>query len=117
MIWIAIAFVIVSQLNHPLKDLKINEFGDFVAGIFAPLAFIWLAYSVQLQSDELRLQRKELEETKEVLKQQKNAQDQLVSETAKMARTAEQQLSDKRMEGVSSRMSRAFRTRSNSNET
>lgn len=38
----------------------LNEWGDFVAGVSAPIAFIWLVVAVLLQSTELREQRKEL---------------------------------------------------------
>jgi len=44
-----------------------NEFGDFLAGAFAPLAFLWLVITVRLQSHELRLQRNELEQSRKAL--------------------------------------------------
>jgi len=47
--------------------LRLNEIGDIAAGIFAPLAFLWLFVATQLQRRELRLQREELEETRLVL--------------------------------------------------
>jgi hypothetical protein len=37
--------------------LDLNEFGDFLAGAFAPLAFLWLVLAVILQSAELKDQR------------------------------------------------------------
>ena len=37
-----------------------NELGDTLAGIFAPLAFIWLAGTVVIQSQELKAQREEI---------------------------------------------------------
>lgn len=37
-----------------------NEWGDLIAGVFAPAAFLWLIGAVWIQSDELREQRKEL---------------------------------------------------------
>ena len=40
--------------------LTMNEFGDFFAGAFAPLAFIWLVAAVLIQSQELSAQREEL---------------------------------------------------------
>ncbi|MCB1452929.1 MAG: hypothetical protein KDJ43_04730 [Rhizobiaceae bacterium] len=46
--------------------------GDFVAGIFAPLAFIWLAAAVFLQGRELRLQRKQLDENRRVAEEQRD---------------------------------------------
>lgn len=44
-----------------------NEFGDALAGIFAPLAFLWLVVTVLLQSRELALQREELRSTTQEL--------------------------------------------------
>lgn len=40
--------------------IKINEWGDYAAGVSAPIAFIWLVVAVFLQSAELREQRREL---------------------------------------------------------
>ena len=37
-----------------------NEYGDFLAGLFAPLAFLWLVLGFFQQGKELRLQVKEL---------------------------------------------------------
>ncbi|MDV2984780.1 UNVERIFIED_CONTAM: hypothetical protein Q9R58_10715 [Methylobacteriaceae bacterium AG10] len=50
--------------------LRLNEIGDIAAGIFAPLAFLWLFVATQLQRRELRLQRAELAETRQVLSEQ-----------------------------------------------
>ncbi|WP_421866347.1 hypothetical protein [Parvibaculum sp.] len=46
--------------------LKANEMGDFIAGVFAPLAFLWLIAAVFLQKSELIAQRKELKEARAV---------------------------------------------------
>lgn len=48
----------------------INELGDALAGAFAPLAFLWLAGAVFIQSRELAAQRQELEETRVVMREQ-----------------------------------------------
>lgn len=45
---------------------KANEMGDFLAGVFAPLAFLWLIAAVFLQKSELIAQRKELKEARAV---------------------------------------------------
>ena len=42
------------------KSTSLNEVGDFLAGVFAPLAFLWLVVSLFLQRKELQLQRIEL---------------------------------------------------------
>lgn len=47
-----------------------NIFGDFLAGAFAPLAFLWLVIAVFLQKNELELQRQELKQTTRALQLQ-----------------------------------------------
>lgn len=47
--------------RYYLACRSLNEFGDFLAGVFAPLALIWVAGAVYIQSQELAAQRKELE--------------------------------------------------------
>ena len=42
---------------------KLNELGDFLAGFFTPLAFLWLVVGYFLQKDEFQLQREELGRT------------------------------------------------------
>lgn len=46
---------------------ELSSLGDFLAGFFAPLAFIWLAGAVFIQSQELRAQRHELALTRKEL--------------------------------------------------
>lgn len=60
-----------------LKTLKLNEKGDFLAGIFSPLAFLWLVYGYLQQGQELKqntkalkMQAEELRISNESLKQQ-----------------------------------------------
>lgn len=43
-----------------LWESDFNELGDFLAGVFTPVAFGWLIYGYFLQRNELRLQREEL---------------------------------------------------------
>lgn len=63
--------------RYYLACRSLNEFGDFLAGVFAPLALIWVAGAVYIQSQELAAQRTELElaredarQTREVMKEQ-----------------------------------------------
>ena len=47
--------------NWPnLLDMRANEFGDFLAGVFSPIAFLWLVLGFLQQGRELSLQIKEL---------------------------------------------------------
>lgn len=43
----------------PIRELDLNEAGDFFAGVFSALAFLWLASAVILQGIELGNQQKE----------------------------------------------------------
>ncbi|WP_162895112.1 hypothetical protein [Rhizobium terrae] len=56
-----------------IDNAKLNSLADFIAGIFAPLAFFWLVAAVMIQSDELKLQREEIAENRQVMKEQANA--------------------------------------------
>lgn len=60
---------------------EVNEVGDTFAGFFAPLAFIWLAGAVYIQSQELAAQRAELDETQAVMREQLEVARQQVEET------------------------------------
>ncbi|MCJ7996057.1 hypothetical protein J5N58_16690 [Rhizobium cremeum] len=60
---------------------SVNELGDALAGAFAPIAFLWLAGAVFIQSKELEAQREELNETQEVMRQQLEVAKQQVKET------------------------------------
>jgi hypothetical protein len=58
-----------------------NELGDALAGSFAPVAFLWLAGAVFIQSKELAAQREELATTQDVFRQQLEVSKQQVDET------------------------------------
>lgn len=53
-IWVVGAGVYVVVMWSAIFELKPNEFGDFLAGVFAPLAFFWLVLGFYQQGEELR---------------------------------------------------------------
>lgn len=55
--------------------LTLNELGDFLAGAFAPVAFIWLVAAVLIQSQELKAQQSELREQRNELKLTRTSMD------------------------------------------
>lgn len=58
--WLDIASIEVALEGHSVKPsacLSLNEFGDYLAGSFAPLAFLWLMIAVLIQSAELGAQK------------------------------------------------------------
>lgn len=82
--YIIVIFTIIFIWSCISDKIKLNEFGDFLAGLFAPLAFFWLAFgywqnnkSINLQSKELnnsvnalQLQTKEMQEANKTSGQQ-----------------------------------------------
>ena len=59
-IWLLTIFATSTFRNKPVWCLSLNEFGDFLAGSFAPLAFFWFVIGYFQQGKELQLQREEL---------------------------------------------------------
>ena len=56
-------FALLITLSYPagiykfLTTAELNEIGDFLAGAFSPIAFLWLVIGYFMQSKELRMQR------------------------------------------------------------
>jgi hypothetical protein len=51
-----------------IKALSLNEIGDFLAGLFAPLAFLWIIVTVYMQKVELSQNTAALEQQAEELR-------------------------------------------------
>ena len=75
-------FFLQSRLTQ-LHTLPINEVGDFFAGIFGPLAILWLVLGFFQQGIEVRLNTKALELQAEELKNSVEQQRELVEVTRK----------------------------------
>lgn len=56
-----------------VSDKYLNLIGDTLAGIFSPLALIWLVAAVLIQSQELKLQRQEIADNRAVMQDQAKA--------------------------------------------
>lgn len=93
-VWLVAVFCIAWFVFWPAdwKSVKPNEFGDLLAGAFSPVAFAWFVYAVFMQREELELQRQELTETREVLKDQKSAQEESASQAKRLAILTENQI-------------------------
>lgn len=87
--WIAIlvAYLFGARTGLAFFDrilsLSPENFGDFLSGAFAPLAFILLAYSVWIQQQELRLTRDVMKDQEVALKSSSQSNLQLAEETRK----------------------------------
>jgi hypothetical protein len=69
-----ITLVLAANLEDLFK-LKLNELGDFLAGVFGPVAFLWLVLGYRQQGQELRV-----------------SSDALVKQSLELARSVEQQV-------------------------
>ena len=75
-VYLIAAVAIAGQLGDGIFKLKPNEFGDLLAGVFAPLAFTWFVVAVWMQRYELSLQRRELAMQRDEMKGTREALEQ-----------------------------------------
>jgi hypothetical protein len=75
-VYLLLISVAVGFKFQEFKDLKLNELGDFLAGVFGPIAFLWLVLGflqqgreLKLSSDALQLQAVELQNSVEQQKE------------------------------------------------
>ena len=72
---LAVSGYLVLRDPAATANMKPNEWGDFLSGCFAPLAFLWLVLGYLQQGDELRLStdalRLQAEELKNSVEQQR----------------------------------------------
>lgn len=59
------------DIGRFVSEKNLNLIGDTLAGIFSPLALIWLVAAVLIQSQELKLQRQEIAENRSVMHDQR----------------------------------------------
>lgn len=59
-LWFMAVAILVYLSGKPIGDMELNAIGDFLAGVFSPVAFMWLVIGYFQQGEELRLQAAEL---------------------------------------------------------
>lgn len=79
--WLTLMGTLVILRWPETGSLKLNELGDFFAGFFAPIAFLWLVLGFLQQGKELQLSTKALELQAEELHRSVEQQRQLVEVT------------------------------------
>lgn len=91
MVWLGVALLLGANAAPPdgcswaFPCLAANELGDYLSGVFAPIAFLWLIAAVVLQSRELAAQREVLELTQEEMVEQRKVSQLQMEETRKQA--------------------------------
>ena len=68
-IWIVGALVFLTVRSGEVAVMSPNEWGDFFAGVFSPIALLWLVLGYFQQGKELRLQVEELRRSVEQQKE------------------------------------------------
>jgi len=70
-------FICIVFISNGGPNLRLNEMGDYIAGFFAPVLFLWLVYGVFLQKEEFgkvvdsfELQQKEFADSVKTMKDQ-----------------------------------------------
>lgn len=77
-VWLGVLAYLAFRDTSALNKMAPNEWGDFLAGSFAPLAFLWLVLGYLQQGDELRLSTEALRLQAEELKNSVQQQRELV---------------------------------------
>ncbi|MGR9178861.1 hypothetical protein ACU8OR_25355 (plasmid) [Rhizobium leguminosarum] len=90
--WVAAALYFAFHPYSPFSQpSKINEWGDYAAGVSAPIAFLWLVVAVFLQSTELKEQRKEIALTRREYEHNREVMNAQAHEARRQAEYVEQQ--------------------------
>jgi hypothetical protein len=82
-LWLAAMVLMYLGAGSLSMPVKLNEWGDFFAGFFAPIAFLWLVLGYLQQGQELQLSTRALELQAEELRNSVDQQRQLVELTRK----------------------------------
>lgn len=100
LVWFVLIGLILWFKWEDAAHLSLNEWGDFLAGIVSPLAFLWLIVGYNLQRKELKsnteallFQRDEMVKQAEELAEQNKH----LADSASLARVQENQIKDKKM--------------------
>lgn len=80
-LWVAFMAWVLMKEPAVLENMTPNEWGDFLAGCFAPLAFLWLVLGYLQQGQELQLSTQALQLQAEELKNSVQQQRELVEVT------------------------------------
>ena len=91
-VWMLTVVVIISLNYNDAGVMSLNEWGDFLAGVSAPLALFWLVIGYFQHGEELRLNTEVLEAQQLELQRQVEETAQLVKAANLQAQAAQQDL-------------------------
>lgn len=116
-----VAYLILPKIGG-LSQLELNAIGDFFAGIFGPLAFLWLVLGYFQQGQELRQNNEALQLQAQELKNSVDQQRELVDVSRKQVEVELENIRFERRQAEAARLpklslSAVLRTRSSSGAT
>lgn len=92
-VYIVVIFLLIKSCFIKLEEpLTLNTLGDFLAGVFGPLSFLWLVAGYFQQQQELRLNTEELSLSRKAQMLQVNELEKQVEQNRVMIATQQQQL-------------------------
>jgi hypothetical protein len=97
-VWLVIMAILFYWSSTQASEMKPNEWGDYFAGVFAPLAFLWLVLGYLQQGEELRLSTEALRLQAEELKNSVEQQRELVEVTRQQVEGERQALAYERQQ-------------------
>lgn len=118
-VWIVLGVLVVALKFESAKAMPLNEIGDFLAGLFSPVAFLWLVVGYFQQGEELKLNTRALELQVNELKQSVAQQKELVEITradvaiTKMAYELETQRENRKAQPVLQLSANSYSSSSN----
>ena len=83
-VWLLAIGIVLHLKAGDIATMTLNAWGDFLAGVFAPLALLWVVVGYFQHGEELRLNTRALDAQQEELRRQ-------VEEMATLAQNAERQ--------------------------
>ena len=113
-LWLTLVIAIVAAHKSQATQLTLNEWGDFLAGATAPIAFLWLIIGYFQQGKELSLNTQALQSQMIELKRQADEIQQQTAINERLAKAAEEQAYISQSQHRQARMARrhdAIRTR------
>lgn len=109
LIWVGLLFtlgyvvlvaVMVDNRYSELQELKLNEVGDFLAGVFGPLTIVWLILGFLQQGMELRQNNEALKLQAQELQNSVEQQKELVLVTKQQAEAMEEDRNHRLVQSV-----------------
>jgi hypothetical protein len=111
-VWIVLGVCLICFRFESVKEMPLNSIGDFLAGFFSPLAFLWLVFGYFQQGEELKLNTKALELQVHELRLSVEQQQELVAVT-RADMTLSKQAYEREVEQATRQAQPVFRLQAN----